>query len=319
MTGIPSRDEIQKASALLSEHFTPTRLIKSAALSKQLGSSVHLKLELDLPTGSFKPRGALYALMTQTKRAKIAEVVASSTGNHGAAVAYAAAKLDIPATIFVPARANPIKVARIKELGARIVQTGSDLDEAAGALAEYAAQRDAFILSDVTNADIPAGAATIAIEILEQAPDVRTIIVPVGDTALIRGIGAVAKMQTPPVTVIGVQAANAPSYYNSWKIGKPLNGDPFTTIADGLATRTPTAVNVEAIRAVVDDMVLVTEQQMIDAIRYLKKEEEIIAEPSGAAAIAAALAMGELHEPAALIVSGGNLAPDLTDLPELTG
>lgn len=273
--------------------------------------AVHLKLETDLPTSSFKPRGALYALAVNLARRRVEEVTASSTGNHGAAVAFAAKTLGIPATIFLPSNPNPVKRKKISDLGARIVETGGgDLAAAFQEASEYSARPGVYFLNDATDTDVPVGTATIGLEIAEQVPKVSVVYVPMGDTALIRGIADAVKQRIPNVRVIGVQAERAPSYYLSWKEGRVVPTDTCDTCADGLATRTPDPQNVEAIRELVDDVVLVSEEQMLHAISYLYREEGVLAEPAGAAAAAAFLARPQQNGGCAvLLVTGANI-PD---------
>jgi len=283
VSGILRFDE---ARALVARHFTPTRLIRAGSLSTA-DADVHLKIECDLPTGSFKVRGAVYSLSVNVARRDITEVIAASTGNHGAAVAYAGRLLGIPATIFLPANPNPVKAGRIRDLGARIVEGGDDLSVAIDAAYAYAARTNAFFLHDASDADVPCGTATIAMEILEQVPSTNAIYVPMGDTALIRGVAAAAKHLKPSVAIIGVVAERAPAYYESWRTQAVVETATADTIADGLAVRRPLAPNVEAIRALVDDVVMVSEEEMLDAIAWLKAKEGVTAEPSGAATTAA--------------------------------
>jgi threonine dehydratase len=262
---------------------------------------------LELPTRSFKPRGALWALTANLKGRAIEEVTASSTGNHGAAVAFAAKTLGLSAAIFLPANPNPVKRKNIADLGARIVEVGGmDLAHAFLAAKEYSARPGIYFLNDATDPDLPAGPATITLEILEQLPQTRAIYVPVGDTALIRGVGAAARQINPQVKIIGVQAERAPSYFLSWKEGRAIPTETCDTCADGLATRTPEADNVRAIRELVDDVILVSEEEMLDAIRRLYREG-VTAEPSGAAATAAFLKQPVSSGPAVLVVTGGNI------------
>jgi threonine dehydratase len=275
-----------EARAVVARHFPPTRLIRSASLGTA-GADVHLKIECDLPTGSFKVRGAVYSLSVNASRHAIAEVIAASTGNHGAAVAYAGRLLGIPATIFLPANPNPIKAGRIRDLGARIVEGGDDLSVAIDAAYGYAARTNAFFLHDAADADVPCGTATIAMEILDERPETGAIYVPMGDTALIRGVAAAAKHLKPAIRIVGVVAENAPAYYESWRTNRVVETADANTIADGLAVRRPLGPNVEAIRALVDDVVTVSEEEMLDAIEWLMTKEGVPAEPSGAAATAA--------------------------------
>ncbi len=303
----------REAQALLRPHLAVTRLLPAPSMSGKNGGSVYLKVESDLPTGSFKPRGAIYALSVNLARRQVGEVTASSTGNHGAAVAYAAKLLGIPATIFLPVNPNPVKRERIASLGATIVEEGEpDLSAAAARAAEYSRDRNAYFLNDATDPDLPAGPATIALEIFEQLPAADTIVGPVGDTPLIRGIAAAAKSLSPSVRIIGVQAERAPSYFLSWREGRVIETPDCDTIADGIATRLPNAENVRDLRELVDDIVLVSERDMLAAVAHLALAEHVVAEPTGAAATAALLA--NKFPPGnhtVLLMSGANVSPDI--------
>ena len=301
-----------------------------------------------MPTGSFKVRGALYALsvnqargaLATTRRATTGEVVCASTGNHGAAVAYAAQLLGIRATIFLPGHPNPVKAARIRELGARIVEAGADLSAAIDAAHEYAARAPAFFLHDASDPDVPAGTATIGLEIVEQLPAVDVIYVPMGDTALIRGVASAAKQHRSSIRIVGVVAERAPAYLLSWRRAqgfrlraqnaelrgenllsadsRQLKADDVVetetcdTIADGLAIRRPLAPNVASIGELVDEMIAVSEQQMMDAIAWLDVREQVIAEPAGAAATAAFRTREETATTTVLLVTGRNRAPEVS-------
>jgi threonine dehydratase len=309
----PSLVTIREAQKFLAKYFAPTRLIAAPFLSQRTGKNVYLKLETELPTGSFKVRGAFYALAERMKKSRVKKVVASSTGNHGAAVAYAAKEFGIPARIFLPANCNPVKRGRIASLGAVIVESGgSDLASAFELASEHAKEPGVYFLNDATDADLPAGPATIACEILEQLPKTTAILVPMGDTALIRGIAAAAKQIAPSVRVIGVQAERAPAYYLSWKEGKVVGTETCDTIADGLATRTPEVANVRDVKNLVDGIVLASEEQMLKAIETLLVEEHVVAEPSGAASTAALLKSSEgCGDSPVLIVSGANISREV--------
>lgn len=302
---------IREARKLLDQYLPITRMVPARSLSRP-GMPVHLKVETELPTSSFKPRGALYALAVNLARRSVEEVTASSTGNHGAAVAFAAKTLGIPATIFLPTNPNPVKKKKINDLGARIVESGADDLAAAFQQAfAYSARPGVYFLNDATDPDVPVGTATIGLEIADQVPNVSTVYVPMGDTALIRGVAAALKQLVPNVTVIGVQAERAPSYYLSWKDGRVIPTDTCDTCADGLATRTPEPQNVQAIRNLVDDVVLVSEEQMLGAIALLYKEEGVLAEPAGAAATAAFLARPPHEGNVVLLVTGANISDEV--------
>ena len=173
----PDLQTVRDAQDRLSRYFRVTRLVNAPSLSAATGARVQLKLESDLPTGSFKVRGALHALLVTLSRRPVRRVIASSTGNHGAAVAYAAQALGIPATIFLPVGSNPVKQRRIAALGADIVEEGPDLAAAAAlAAAAQASIPDAFFLNDATDPDLPAGPGVIGLELLSQNPAVDTAV-----------------------------------------------------------------------------------------------------------------------------------------------
>jgi threonine dehydratase len=304
---------VRQAREFLAKYFAATRVIGAPVLSERAGKRVYLKLEAELPTGSFKVRGALWSLATRLKRGSVEEVIASSTGNHGAAVAYAAKLLGVPARIFLPAGCNPVKRRKIVSLGAEIVECGgADLAAAFQLAAEYATRPGVYFLNDATDVDLPAGPGTIGCEILEQLPEVGSIVVPMGDTALIRGIAAAAKQIAPRVRIIGVQAERAPAYFRSWKEDRVVGTETCDTIADGLATRTPEEANVREVKKLVDDVVLVSEEQMLRAIEILLVEEHVLTEPAGAASTAALLNGGsDFGDNVVLVVSGANISQDV--------
>lgn len=309
----PSLETVREAQRFLAGRFARTRMIEAPFLSSESGKSVFLKLETELPTGSFKVRGASWGLAQAMKRGRVREVVACSTGNHGAAVAYAAKEAGIAARIFLPANPNTVKKGRIASLGAEIVESGgSDLASAFVQAAEYAKKPGVHFLNDATDMDLPAGPATIGCEILEQLPEASAIVVPIGDTALIRGIAAAVKQIAPRVKMIGVQAEEAPAYFLSWKEGKVVGTETCDTIADGLATRTPDAANVQDVRNLVDNVVLVSETDMLRAIGTLLAEEHVLAEPAGAASTAALLGgIRDCGEKIVLVVSGANISREV--------
>jgi threonine dehydratase len=310
------------AREFLSRYITRTPLVEARSLnsgrSPEASGRVFLKLETELPTGSFKARGALYALYVALEQRAAAgqsrhsfSVVASSTGNHGAAVAWAAQRLGVPSTIFLPRNPNPVKKANIAQFGATIVEEGRDLSDASQAATRFVDSTGAFFLNDATDRDLPQGPATIADEILEDLPEVDVIFVPVGDTALIRGAGARAKLLKPSIRIVGVQAERAPAYFLSWKSGVVETTDTADTIADGLATRIPDAKNVQDIRQWVDDMRVVSEASMVAAIERLYRDERIVAEPAAASTVAALLNDGPPDGVTVLLITGKNIVPDL--------
>lgn len=310
--GAVGLDAALEACRFLRQYFPATRLIRSESLSQLVGGNVYLKLETELPTGTFKVRAALYALSKRLEATAIQEVVASSTGNHGAAVAYAGQVLKLPVTIFLPKNASTVKRARIRGLGGRIVEEGVDSAEAAQLAAEYARREGIYLLDDATDPIVPIATGTIAYEILATLPNLSEIYVPIGDSALIRGIAAVTKQVSPDVRIIGVQATGAPAYYLSFKAKKSVNTPTCKTVAAGLATRRTHDDNVRACTDLVSDICLVTDDQMVQAIGHLLLKEQILAEPAGAASTAALIQATVSHgQNIVLIVSGSNVSEEV--------
>jgi len=311
---IPSAKEVEQARQLLGRYLRPTRLVSAESLARHSGGRVFLKIESDLPTGSFKLRGALNALLTTATQRALSGVVAASTGNHGAAVAYAARVANIGATIFLPENPNPVKRARIVALGATVIERGALGQSAASqGAAEFAREHGHYFLDDASEPLVAAGTATIASEMLDEIPTPDVIFAPMGDTALIRGLAAEAKRRHPGVRIVGVQAERAPAYVRSWQQGRVIVTEACDTIADGLASLHPLESNLTAIRELVDDVRLVSEREMLDAIRLLLLDEHVVAEAAGAAATAAFLQDSSAHADAnvILLVTGANLAPEV--------
>lgn len=309
-------EQVNEARELLRPLLRPTRLVPAERIGRESDTQIYLKLETDLPTGSFKPRGALYALMKTLQQRSVKGVVAASTGNHGAAVAYAARLAKLPATIFLPQNPNPIKRARIVSLGARVEEVEWKPDALGKAAAAFAQEHDYYFLNDASDELVPVGTATIAAEILDELPTPDVIIVPMGDTALIRGVAAEAKGRHPGIRIVGVQAAQAPSYARSWQENRVVTTETCDTIADGLATSVPLEPNVRAIRELVDDVTLVSEEELLQGIRTLLFEEHVIAEPAGAAAAAAYLQNRAVYagRSVVLLVTGSNITHELLSL-----
>lgn len=306
-------EQVNDARELLRPFLRPTRLVPAERIGRDSDTQIHLKLETELPTRSFKPRGALYALMKTLQTRSVKGVVAASTGNHGAAVAYAARLAKLPATIFLPESPNPIKRARIVGLGATVEEVEWKPDALANAAAAFAQAHDYYFLNDASDELVPVGTATIAAEILDELPSPDVIIVPMGDTALIRGVAAEAKRRHPAVKIVGVQAEQAPAYVRSWQEDRVVTTETCNTIADGLATSVPLEPNVRAIRELVDEVTLVSEVELLQAVRALLFEEHLVAEPAAAAATAAYLQNPTAYagRNVVLLVTGSNIPHEL--------
>lgn len=282
----------------------PTPLIRSLLLSKHFDREVWLKLETESPVGSFKARGALRCLMQRSKEGHRGFTTAS-TGNHGMAVAYAGHELGLSTHIFVPKTASARKITLIGQYTSNLVLTGCDFDAAKELAAAYAREKGFYFIDDGGEDSIVEGTATIGLEILnDMTPD--AVVVPVGNGALISGIGTVLKALSPLTRVIGVQPEQAPTMYRSWKEKRPVTLDSISTIADGLASRVAVPHAVELMNKVVDDMVLVSEQQIMDALKLFARCEARIIEPSSAAALAALALPGLRPGSVVAIMTGRN-------------
>jgi threonine dehydratase len=306
---IPTNEQVNDARELLSRFLKPTRLIQAERLGRDSKTQIFLKLETELPTRSFKPRGALYALMKNLEQRPMKGVVAASTGNHGAAVAYAARLAKLPATIFLPQSPNPKKRARIIELGATVKEVEWKPRSLGNAAAAFAEEHDYYFLNDARDELVPVGTATIAAEILDELPTPDVMIVQMGDTALVRGVAAEAKRRHPAVKIVGVQAAEAPAYVRSWQEDRVVTTETCNTIADGLATCVPLESNVRAIRELVDEVSLVSEDEMLQGIRTLLFDERLVAEPAGAAGVATYLQNPTSYagRTVVLLITGSNI------------
>jgi threonine dehydratase len=308
-------EKVRAAQSLLRDIVPESRLIVSEKLAKISGGSVYLKLESEGPTGSFKVRGAYCAIHTHKMPfgGELPGVITASTGNHGAAVAYAASKLGIPARIYLPENPNPAKRERIAQLGAEIVEVAAYLEETRAHAQKFAEQSGWYNVVDGVDPDMLPGPATIACEILDQLPQADVVFVPVGDSTLIRGLAFAAKQLKPEVRIVGVQAELAPAYALSFTKGHAVSTDTSDTIADGLSVRDAMEDNVKQIAGLVDEFVLVSEDEMLAAIGFLHEEEKITAEPAGAATTAAFLKSGAIYagNSVVLLVTGSNIPPDL--------
>jgi threonine dehydratase len=308
-------DCVRAAQSVLRHVVPESRLIGTDQLSRQGNGWVYLKLESEGPTGSFKVRGAFQAIDARLKRmgGKLPGVVTSSTGNHGAAVAYAAAKLHIPVRIYLPENPNPAKKARIASQGAEIIEAGKFLEETRQHAAKFAQESGWYDIVDGSDPDMLPGTATIACEILDRLSCADVIFVPVGDSTLIRGVAFAAKQLRPEIKVVAVQAENAPAYALSYAKGHAISTDDSDTIADGLAVRHTTEDNVREMADLVDGFVLVGEEEMLGAMRHLLLQEHVVAEPAGAATTAAYLKTQSSYanKKVVLIVSGSNITEEL--------
>ena len=289
--------------------------VESIPLSNLTGAHVFCKLDYLQRTGSFKERGARNALLLLPDDARKRGVIAASAGNHAQGVAYHGSLLGIPVTVVMPRFAPLIKVTNCRQLGAEVVLHGDDLSEARAKAQELAAGRGLAFIHPFDNAHVIAGQGTMGLEILEQAPDLDAIVVPVGGGGLISGIGLAAKAKRPSVEVVGVEPENAPSLAAAFSHQGPVSVALSPTLADGLAVAQTGAINYPIARKVVDRLVTVDEASIALAILRLIELEKSVVEGAGAAPLAAFLAAKLDHlkgRRVALVLCGGNI--DLTIL-----
>ena len=292
--------------------------VESIPLSKLTGAHVFCKLDYLQRTGSFKERGARNALLLLPQDARERGVIAASAGNHAQGVAYHGSLLGIPVTVVMPRFAPLIKVTNCRQLGAEVVLHGEDLTEARAKAQELAAERGLAFIHPFDDAHVIAGQGTMGLEILEQAPEIEAIVVPVGGGGLISGIGLVAKAKRASVEIIGVEPENAPSLAAAFARKGPVQVALAPTLADGLAVAQTGAINYAIARKVVDRLVTVDEASIALAILRLIELEKSVVEGAGATPLAAFLA-GKLDHlkgrRVALVLCGGNI--DLTILDRL--
>jgi threonine dehydratase len=304
--------QILLAREILGNIVPQSRVVRARSLSEPSGANVFLFLENEGPIGTFKLRGAYYTLHQRMQKSKIHGVVTASSGNHGLAIAYAAKLLGMPARVYLPVGVNPAKRARIVQQCAEVVEAGAFVEESRDQAANFARESGWLNIFDGQDDGLTIGAATIGIEIIEQVPTADVIWVPIGDSTLIRGVAFAAKYLRRDVRVIGVQAERAPAYYLSFHAGRALSTDFSDTVADGLAVRETHEDNVRELVKLVDDIQLVSDDEMLRALRHLLLEEHVLAEPAAAASTAAFVKTdGSFSgKNVVLVVSGANISEE---------
>jgi threonine ammonia-lyase medium form len=311
-TSLPvTLDDVLAARELLSGIVRPTPLEFSRALSDRVGCDVHLKCENLQRAGSFKIRGAYTRMSRLSDEERARGVVAASAGNHAQGVALAAQMLGIASTVFMPVGAPVPKLMATRAYGARVEQVGTSVDECLVRATQFEAETGAVLIHPFDHVDIVAGAGTCGLEILEQCPDVRTILVSVGGGGLLAGIATAVKAKRPDVRIIGVQAEKAAAYPSSLAAGKPVPLATMATMADGIAVGCPGEVPFKIVRELVDSIEVVSEETLSRALLFLLERAKLVVEPAGAAGVARLLDAGKgAHEgPVVAVLSGGNIDP----------
>ena len=256
-------------------------------LSTELGAEIVLKIETLNPIRSFKGRGADYFVHCLKDRQPL---VAASAGNFGQGLAYAASKRGVDLQMFAAENANPLKVARMRELGAKVTLAGNDFDASKAAALEHAARMGMRFVEDGRESAISEGAGTIALELMRWGRVFDAMVVPLGNGALINGIGTWIKAHSPTTRIVGVCANGAPAMEQSWRSGRPIATAGVDTIADGIAVRIPVPTAVDQMKSTVDEVLLVDDATILRAMRLLLHHTGLLIEPAGAVGIAALLA-----------------------------
>ncbi len=305
---IPSFQDILQARITIAPYLKPTPIYHYPNLSEAIGTEVWVKHENHLPIRAFKVRGGINFMANFQNQGSNTGVITASTGNHGQSVAYAARLFNIRAVVAMPNGANEAKVKATQNLGAEVRFIGNDFDDCRQHIEKVAEKEGLHYLSSGDDPLIIAGVGTFTLEILEDLPDVDVIIVPVGGGSGAAGACIAAKATNPLVEIIGVQAAAAPAAYLSWKEQKPVEAQ-METFAEGLATRTTFDVPQAILQDHLDDFVLVSEQELMDAVVLGIEKTHNLVEASGAASLAAACKLGERLQGKriAIIMSGGNI------------
>ncbi|HEY7291333.1 MAG TPA: threonine/serine dehydratase [Vicinamibacterales bacterium] len=304
--------EVQRARLRIAAQARRTPLVQSKWLSRIAGATVGLKLESLQKTNSFKFRGALNAVVARRDRNPpgLTRLVTASAGNHGRALAMAAESFRLPLVVFTPADAPTTKLRAIEEHGAELRADARDYDEAERLAKAFAVETGASFVSPYNDADVIAGAATIALELFEDLGHIDTILVPIGGGGLISGVAAAAKAIDPACRIIGVEAAQSCAFQTSLRAGRLVEIVPGPTLADGLGGNPdPETMTFSLIQRFVDEVTTVTEADIARAIAGLVEFEHLVAEGAGAVGVAALLAAGldRHHGQVVTIVSGSNI------------
>ena len=301
---------IKKAHKRVSEVTHRTPFSYAPILSESSGYEVYLKKENLQRTGAFKLRGAFNKIATLVENGDRKGVVAASAGNHAQGVAFSAKHFDIDATIVMPDSTPLTKVTGVSELGAEVILHGANYDEAYAYATTYAQEQGKRFVHPFEDEEVIAGQGTVALEMLADIPDLDVILVPVGGGGLISGIAIAAKATHPAIQIIGVASAGAPAMKHSYDAGKPIDSTSVRTIADGIAVRDTSPVTLAYIRKYVDQLKLVGEGEIANAILFLLEKQKLLVEGAGSVGVAALL-HDKIDLPkgskVGVVLSGGNI------------
>ncbi|MET0240297.1 MAG: threonine ammonia-lyase [Sphingobium sp.] len=300
-------DDIITARGRIADSIIRTPTLHSRTLSQLTGAQVYLKFENLQFTAAYKERGALNRLLTMSDDQRARGVIAASAGNHAQGLAYHGARLGVPVTIVMPRPTPTVKVTQTEGHGATVVLYGETFEDAFGHARALEQSQGLTFVHPFDEPDIIAGQGTVALEMLEDAPDIDTLVVPIGGGGLISGVSTAARALRPEMMIVGVQAALYPSMYDHVKgVTLPCDGD---TLAEGIAVKEPGMLTRRFVDALVDDVVLVDERSLERAVSLLLQIEKTVAEGAGAAGLAALLSHPQMFagRKVGLILCGGNI------------
>jgi threonine dehydratase len=302
-------DAIREAAATIDPVFRDSAQFLAEGLSERLAMRVVCKVETVNPIRSFKGRGCDYLL--QQLEPSTGPLVTASAGNFGQGLAYAARARGKPVVVFAAENASPLKVERMRALGAEVRLAGHDLDAAKQVARVWAVAKGYRFVEDGREPEVVAGAGTIAVELCRWREPIEAVVVPVGNGAMAAGVGAWFKAHSPATRIIGVVAHAAPAMLLSWQAGHPVSTDSAATIADGIAVREPVPEAVARLAGVLDEMIAVDDALIINAMKLVFETLGLVIEPAGAAGLAGAMALGETLRGrlVAVPLCGGNLPP----------
>ena len=305
----PTYGDTTAAARVISQHIEPTPLKKETTFSESLNADVFVKYEFLNPVRSFKIRGALNLAHALANGKSVSKVITVSTGNHGAAMAFACREYNLSLTVGVPVNCDQSKLELIRQFGGELEMIGRDLDETKELLQQRPPSSDTVFIEDGSCPEIVAGTSTIGSEIVQALPNVEVVIVPVGNGALIGGIGTALKEFNPSIRVIGVQSDLAPCMALSFQAGHPVDTENCNTFASGMAVRVSIPEAVDLMLAVVDEMWVVSETDLKQAMGVFYNHTGYLPEGAGVAPLAAALKMHTTLEnkTVCLIASGANV------------
>lgn len=313
----PTYDDVLDAAATMREHLQPTLLYDWPLLQRQLGIHYFLKHENHQPTGAFKVRGGVNLVSRLSAAERERGIIGCTTGNHGQSLAFAAARFGVKCVLVVPENNNPGKNASMRALGAELIEHGCDFDEAKQKCEQLVEEHGYRYVHSANEPLLIAGVGTMALELFDTLLDPDVILVPIGLGSGVCGNAIVATARNPRTRVIGVQSTGAPAVTDSWKTGRIIKYDKLETFAEGLATRSAAELTLDIMRRLVHDIVLITDDEIRDAMRWILDSTRNLPEPAGAASTAAAWKIREqlAGKTVVGILSGGNC--DLRLLPQL--